>query len=192
MYKKQMILQRIVSYLLLGAAALVFVYSLGLVTDLYDSKFSFYAQDIESPMVAGTEVYYLMQEFNQQLTGVGIALILVAVSQFVFQTHNRRRYYIANYITVCANTVAGIAASVWALDNIFKYKALFLQVDFETLKTYAEMFGFPYIESTFWFDASKVVFGILLVGVALNVISMIWKVALMSAEKRLIKQGKED
>ena len=39
MYKKQMTLQRITSYLLLAAAALVFVYSLGFMTDLYDSLY---------------------------------------------------------------------------------------------------------------------------------------------------------
>lgn len=190
MYKKQMILQRIVSYLVLGAAALVFLYSLGLMTDLFDSKFNFYAEDIENPMVAGTEIYYLMQDFNQQLTKVGIGLILLALTLFVFQNQNRRRYYIANYITVGLNTVAGILASVWALGNIFDYKEMYLQVDFETLKFFSEMLQFTYIESTFWFDASTVVFGILLFSVVLNVINLIWKVCLMSAEKKLVADGK--
>lgn len=190
MYKKQMILQRIVSYLVLGAAALVFVYSLGLMTDLFDSKFNFYAENIESPMVAGTEIYYLMQDFNQQLTKVGIGLILLALSLFVFQNQNRRRYYIANYITVGLNTVAGILASVWALGNIFDYKELYLQVDFESLKFFADMLQFTYIESTFWFDISKVVFGILLFSVVMNIINLIWKVCLMRAEKKLIADGK--
>ena len=63
MYKKQMILQRIVCYVMLIAAALVFVYSLGIMTDMYDSKFAYYAEDIENPMVAGTEIYYIMQDF---------------------------------------------------------------------------------------------------------------------------------
>lgn len=190
MYKKQMILQRIVSYLVLGAAALVFLYSLGLMTDLFDSKFNFYAEDIENPMVAGTEIYYLMQDFNQQLTKAGIGLILLALTLFVFQNQNRRRYYIANYITVGVNTVAGVLASVWALSNIFDYKEMYLQVDFETLKFFSEMLQFTYIESTFWFDASTVVFGILLFSVVLNVINLIWKVCLMSAEKKLVADGK--
>ena len=191
MYKKQMILQRIVSYLVLGAAALVFVYSLGLMKDLFDSKFNFYAEDIENPMVAGTEIYYLMQDFNQQLTKVGIGLILLALTLFVFQNQNRRRYYIANYITVGLNTVAGILASVWALGNIFDYKEMYLQIDFETMKFFAEMLQFTYIESTFWFDASKIVFGILLFSVVMNVINLIWKVCLMRAEKKLVAEGKE-
>ncbi len=191
MYKKQMILQRIVSYLVLGAAALVFVYSLGLMTDLFDSKFNFYAENIEDPMVAGTQIYYIMQDFNQQLTKVGIGLILCALSLFVFQNQNRRRYYIANYITVGLNTVAGIAAAVWGLSNIFDYKTQYLQVDFESLQFFSEMLGFQFIQSTFWFDASAVVFGVLLFSVVMNLINLIWKVSLMGAEKKLIAQGKE-
>lgn len=191
MYKKQMILQRIVSYLVLGAAALVFVYSLGLMTDLFDSKFNFYAENIESPMVAGTEIYYLMQGFNQQLTKAGIGLILLALTLFVFQNQNRRRYYIANYITVGVNTVAGILVSVWALSNIFDYRTQYLAIDFESLKFFSDMLGFTYIESTFWFDASVVVFGVLLFSVVMNLINLVWKVSLMKAEKKLIAEGKE-
>ena len=186
-----MILQRIVCFLLLGAAARVFIYSLGLVTDMYDNQFSFYAQNIKRPMVAGTEVYYNIQGFNQSLTGAGLVLILCALAQFVTQNHARRKYYIANYISVGINTVANIAVSVWALSNIFKYKAQYLQINFEELKEYAEMFGFGYTDSLFWFDVCPYVFGFLLVIAALNVINLIWKVSLMSAEKKLLAAGKE-
>lgn len=191
MYKKQMILQRVVCYLNLIAAALVFVYSLGLVTDLYDNKLDYYAENLEKPMLAGTEVYYYIQEFNQNFTVVGIILILLAASQFLFRNHIRRKYYIANYITVCANAIAGVTASVWALNNIFTYRAQYLLIDFEELKKLADMFGFSYTESTFWFDVSSYVFGFLLLITALNVFNMIWKIVLMKAEKKLIEAGKE-
>lgn len=191
MYKKQMILQRIVCYAFLIAAALVFVYSLGIMTDMYDSKFAYYAENIESPMVAGTEIYYVMQDFNKSLTSVGIVLILLAVTQFLFQNHTRRKYYIANYITVGVNTIAAVVASVWAFNNIFTYREQFLQVDFEALKKRAEMMEFYYTESTFWFDISIVVFGLLLVVAVVNVANLILKVVLMNAEKQLIEKGKE-
>ena len=64
MYKKQMTLQRIVCYALLIAAALVFVYSLGLVTDLYDSLFN-YADATKKKYVEGAEIYYNIQPFNK-------------------------------------------------------------------------------------------------------------------------------
>lgn len=198
MYKKQMILQRVVCYFLLAAAALVFAYSLGIMTDLYDMKFDYYAQDyynpnIENPTatVSGTEIYYEMQEFNRTFTKVSIVLILLALTQFVFQNHTRRKYYIANYITVIANTVAGFFAALWAIDNIFKYKEQFMGIDFEALKMWADLFNFYYTESTFWFDISKVVFSIFLVAVVINVINLVWKIMLMKAEKELLSAGKE-
>ena len=191
MYKKQMILQRIVCYVMLIAAALVFVYSLGIMTDMYDSKFAYYAEDIENPMVAGTEIYYIMQDFNKSLTTAGIALILLAVSQFLFQNHNRRKYYIANYITVGVNTIAVVGASVWALNNIFTYREMYLQVDFVKLAERAELMKFYWTDSTFWFDISKGVFGILLAATVLNVINLIFKIVVMNAEKKLIAEGKE-
>lgn len=190
MYKKQMILQRIVCYALLVAGALVFVYSLGIMTDMYGSEFAYYAENIEKPKVAGTEIYYYMQDFNKQLTTVGIVLILLAVSQFLFQNHNRRRYYIANYITVGVNTVAAVTASVWALSNIFTYRAQYLLVDFEEMAKRAEILKFNYTDSTFWFDISIVIFGFLLLATLVNIINLILKVVLMKAEKQLIEEGK--
>ena len=197
MYKKQMILQRIVCYVVLIAAALVFVYSLGLVTDLYDNDFSehasdyyIYGDDPSTLKIKGTEIYYDIQEFNRNLTAVGVGLILLAASQFVFQNHSRRKYYIANYITVIVNTVAGIYASMWALGNIFQYKEQFLGIDFETLEMFSTLFEFYYTESTFWFDISKVVFVVFLVAVAVNVLNLIWKIVLMRAEKKLLSAGK--
>ena len=116
---------------------------------------------------------------------------MLAASQFLFQNHARRKYYIANYITVVANTVATVAASVWALDEIFTYREQFLQVDFAAMKERAELMNFPYTESTFWFDVSVYVFGFLLIVTALNVINLIFKIVVMNAEKKLIEAGKE-
>ncbi len=202
MYKKQMILQRIVCLIVLMAAALVFVYSLGLLTDMYEMKFDYHAERyykngmtedaLSKVKVAGTEIYYDMQVFNRELTMSGIVLILLAVSQFVFQNQNRRKYYIANYITVGANTVGAIYYSYWGLSNILSYKERYLKIDFaELYKLNVERYGFYYTESTFWFDAGKFVFGFLLVATAINVFNMAWKICLMKNEKKLAQTGKE-
>ena len=95
-----MTLQRIVCYALLIAAVMVFVYSLGMVTDLYEALFNYADVSSKRKYVQGAEIYYNIQPFNKQLTGVSIALILSAVSLFVFNTHKRRKYYIGNYVTV--------------------------------------------------------------------------------------------
>lgn len=192
MYKKQMTLQRITSYILLVAAVLVFVYSLGIMTDLYDSLYlvSSY-KETHRNYVEGSYVYRNMQPFNKQLTTAGIALIISAVALFVFRSNDRRKYYIANYITIGVNAVANVAVSIWALINVFEYKAQFLLVDFEKLAKMAETFKIKYTESTFWFDASVVVFGFVFLATALSIVNLVWKIILMRAEKKLIEEGKE-
>ena len=201
MYKKQMILQRIVCFIVLIAAALVFIYSLGLVTDMYEMKFDYHAERyykngmteeaLSKVKVPGTEIFYDIQQFNRELTGAGIVLILLAVSQYIFQNQNRRKYYIANYITVGANAVGAIYYSWWGLSNILSYKARYMNIDFAELQKLNDRYNFTYTESTFWFDAGKVVFGILLAAMVLNLLNMVWKICLMSAEKKLVQAGKE-
>lgn len=191
MYKKQMILQRIVCYALLVAAALVFLYSLGLMTDMYDNNFHLLSDPKSGYDIEGTEIYLNMQDFNKSLTSVGIALILLTLSQFVTQTHKRRKYYIANYITVGATAVANIAASVWALSEVFSYKAEYLLVDFESVAMWAGILGKEYTESTFWFDAAAPVFAILLAVTALSLLNLAFKIMVMKSERDLLNLNKE-
>lgn len=192
MYKKQMTLQRITSYILLAAAVLVFVYSLGIMTNLHDTLalVSTYAESSRN-YVKGATIFLEMQPFNRELTTAGIILILSAVALFVFRSNDRRRYYIANYITIGINAVANIAVSIWALINVFAYKAQYLQIDFEKLKTVAEKYDVLYNKSTFWFDASIAVFGFVFLATALSIANLVFKVILMRAEKKLIEEGKE-
>ena len=53
------------------------------------------------------------------------------------------------------------------------------------------MWDSPYIDSTFWFDAHYVIFGLLTLVALLLVGNYIWKMCLMRAEKRLIEEGKK-
>lgn len=188
MYKKQMLFQRIICYALLFAAVLVFVYSLGIMTDLYDALY-LHSEDPENPAVQGAEVYIYMQPFNRQLTAAGIALILSAVALFVTNTHKRRKYYIGNYVTVGINAVLTVVTSVWALINVAEYKEAFLKVDFEALKAESLKFKRLYTESTFWFDISVPVFAILLLVTALSIGNLVFKILLMRGEKKLLEQS---
>lgn len=192
MYKKQMTLQRITSFILLAAAVLVFVYSLGIMTNLHDTLalVSTYAESSRN-YVKGATIFLEMQPFNRELTTAGIILILSAVALFVFRSNDRRRYYIANYITIGINAVANVAVSIWALISVFAYKAQYLQIDFEKLKTVAEKYDVLYNKSTFWFDASIAVFGFVFLATALSIANLVFKVILMRAEKKLIEEGKE-
>lgn len=192
MYKKQMTFQRIVCFALLIGAALVFVYSLGIMTDLYDALYSTIrsANNLDRTTVTGSRVYYDMQGFNKMFTVVSIGMILVTLTLFITNTHSRRRYYIGNIISTFLVAGCNVAASIWAISQIMVYKAQFLKIDFEALKKHAESRKTLYTESTFWFDASYVVFGILLVLTVLLIINLVMKFTLMKAEKNLIGKGK--
>lgn len=194
MYKKQMTFQRIVCFALLISAALVFIYSLGLMTDLYDALYSTMrsGSNPDRTTVPGSRIYYDMQEFNRTFTNVSIIMILVTLTLFITNTHSRRRYYIGNFIATALVLIYNVGASIWAISQLMAYKATFLQIDFEALKAHAESRKTLYTESTFWFDASFVVFGILLVLSVLLVANLILKVTLMKEEKRLIGTAGKD
>ena len=198
MYKKQMLLQKIVCMMMLIASALVFVSSLGLSTDLYDalSKTILYPDyDLNYTSVPGSRVYYDMFGFNKAFTKVGIGLILISLILFITQTHCRRKYYIGNYIATFICSASAIAASVWCIPQIIKYKNQFRNnVDFEALKAFSKDWGTLYIgpDDTFWFDICFVVFGFLLFTVLLLVVNCFFKVMVMKAEQRAIGSRKED
>ena len=193
MYKKQMVFQRIVCMAVLVASALVFIYSLGLLTDLYDSLYSTIRDpaNLEMTSVEGSRIFYDMQSFNSELTKVGIGLILVSLVLFLMNTHSRRKYYIGNFIAVALSVVCNVAVTVWAVMQISAYRAKFLQMDFEALKAHAEKRKTLYTESTFWFDAGYIVFGILMIATVLLVVNLILKLNVMKDEKRLIGSRKE-
>ena len=188
MYKKQMILQRIVCYALLIAAVLVFIYSLGIVTDLYDSLFP-YADSSKRKFVTGADIYYNIQPFNKQFTVAGIALILSAVSIFVFNTHKRRKYYVGNYIAIGLNSALTIGVSVWGILNVVKYKKMYYEIDFEALERWQELLKKPCDISPFWFNVGFYVFGIAISAAVLGVLNLVFKVLVMRSERMLLEGG---
>lgn len=194
MYKKQLTWQKILCFAALAACGILFLYSLGLSTDLFDGLF--YALPEEAKLatakvnVPGAEVYYQIQPFNRQLLNNSILLLLVGCLLFMTNTHSRRRYYISNAVSTFGFAGAGIGLSIWTHMNIADFKAKFLAIDFTAYAKYATRRKKAYIDSTFWFDAHYVVIAILLVVCAALVINYFWKLSLMKAEKRLINEGK--
>ena len=189
MYKKQMTLQRYLCLAALIISAVVFIYSLGIMTDLYDSLYGTYRRG--KTTISGAEVYMDMQGFNKLFLRGSIGLILLSVLLFVTSTHSRRRYYVGNYAAVGLFSAASIAFTVWAHGQIEAFKAQFLTIDFAKLLTHATSRKTLYTESTFWFDIHYLVFGLLLVGVVLLILNAVWKSKLMKDEQALIAQGKE-
>ncbi len=196
MYKKQMLFQKIACMLALIAAALVFVYSLGMSTDLYDAlarTILYPDYDLEQTSVAGSRVYYDMFSFNRTFTRVSIGLILVTLVLFITNTNVRRKYYIGNYVSAGLFSVAALGVTIWSVPQIMDYKSKFQNnVDFEALKAFSKDWGTLYIgpNDTFWFDISFAVFGFLIFTVVLLVLNVILKILVMKAEQNAIGKGR--
>ncbi|MBQ9541808.1 hypothetical protein [Ruminococcus sp.] len=196
MYKKQMLFQKIACMLALIAAALVFVYSLGMSTDLYDAlarTILYPDYDLDQTSVAGSRVYYDMFSFNQTFTRVSIGLILVTLVLFITNTNVRRKYYIGNYVSAGLFAVAALGVTIWSVPQIMDYKSKFQNnVDFEALKAFSKDWGTLYIgpNDTFWFDISFAVFGFLIFTVVLLVLNVILKILVMKAEQNAIGKGR--
>ena len=127
MYKKQMTLQKIVCLLVILASALVFIYSLGIMTDLYDALYRTMRDpnNLAKTSVEGSRIYYDMQDFNNGLLKAGIGLILGSCQLFLTNTHTRRKYYIGNYCAITANVAANVGIAIWAHSQIEAFKAQF-------------------------------------------------------------------
>ncbi len=196
MYKKQLKFQKIVCMFCLIAVVIAFVYSLGMMTDLYDALY-FTMRNPDKPdntKVPGSRIFYDMQPFNKEFVNVNILLILVACVLFLTNTNVRRKYYIGNYVAIGAYSVATLAASFWAHDYIAFYTQHFRDtVDFAALKEYSETMGTLYLgpEDTLLLDLHYAVGAVCILAVVLLIVNMIWKIKLMREEDKLIQAGKE-
>lgn len=205
MYKKQLKAQKIVCLVALIVTVVLFLYALGIMTDLYDTLYGALrikvTEDANSPTgysvtaaersVPGALVYYNMQEFNKVFVKYSIAYIVIAALIFVTNTSTRRKYYITNYISIGLFTAASIYIPIFAHSYIEVFKQQWLSVDFEALKSFSETYKSAYTESTLWFDLHYVVFALMIIAALLLVACCVWKVLLMKDEKKLLEEGKK-
>ncbi len=196
MYKKQLTFQKFVCFLCIVAVAVAFVYSLGIMTDLYDALY-FTMRNPDKPdntQVPGSRIFFDMQEFNKQYVNYNIVLILLGCVLFLTNTHTRRRYYVGNVVAVAA--FAGATGYVtWWSDYIIQHftHQFKTTVDFEALKQYSDLMGTLYLgpDDTFMLDLHYFVDGLCILAIVLLVANLIWKFLLMRSEKKLIEAGKE-
>ena len=133
MYKKQMRFQKIACLICIIAAAVAFIYALGISTDLYDSLYNTMTNknDPHKTKVEGSWIYYDMQDFNRTFVSVSIVLILLACLLFIMNNHTRRKYYITNYISTAAYSLGTLAVTGWYLSNVVAFRTQYLTtVDF--------------------------------------------------------------
>ena len=187
-----MTFQRVICLLSIIASAVVFLYSLGLMTDLFDMLYNMIPDpsDPDTVKVAGAMIYYDMQDFNRLFLRLSIALILCSCVLFITNTHRRRKYYIGNYLATALAAAANIGVAIWASSGIAAFKARYLgEVDFAQLERRLSRAG-TFTDSTFWFDARYFVFALALAVSLLLILNALWKIKLMKEEKGLIEAGK--
>ncbi len=191
MYKKQVKIQKLLCVMAIIVSAAVFIYSLGIITDIYDTLYSTMRNpnDLTKTSVAGSFLYYEMQGFNQSFMLYGLAMILLSVGLFLTNTHTRRKYYIGNYVSVGLWSVAAVGGAVWSHFQIEAIKAKWLQIDFEALQKHAQTFKSLYTESTFWLDLHYLICALLLLVTVLMVCNLVWKQKLMREETALLAKG---
>ena len=92
MYKKQMTVQKILCLVAIIVSGIFFLYSLGIMTDLYDSLYTTMRNpnNINQTSVPGSQIYYYLQEFNRMLLMCSSGLIMLAALLYLTNTHIRR------------------------------------------------------------------------------------------------------
>lgn len=212
MYKKQMTVQKVICLLSIIASVVLFIYALGLSTDVYDYlkapvttaraeealkhlktvQPEKYAEVESGTDFIGIGIYEEMDAFNKELLLVSIGSILLALLLYISNTASRRKYYIGNYAAVGLNVAFNVWAAAWMHANVAALKAQYLTLDFDAIKwIYQEKLRTDFAMSTFWFDAHYFVLALSLVVAVLLILNVIWKMNLMKAEKSLIEAGKE-
>jgi len=204
MYKKQMTVQKVICLLSVIASVVMFVYSLGLMTDVYgdlkyplnDSRIEQARKEFYPDVAKGTDfigigIYEALDAFNRDLLMVAIGLILLSVLLYITNTASRRKYYIGNYFAVGVNAAANVAASVWVHTQVQAFRAQYVAMDLRAIEwIYNEKLKSAYAQSTFWFDAHYVVIALSILASVLLILNVIWKIQLMKEEKKLIDEGK--
>ena len=194
MYKKQLAFQKIVCLIAIIAAAVTFVYSLGMITDIYDSLYSTMRNpnDLTDTKVPGSIIYYDMQPFNKAYVGAAIALILVACTLYLTNTHVRRKYYVGNLVSTLLYSGATLGVAIWSHIQINAFAHQYMTtIDFEALEKFSKTWKTPYLDSTFLLDLHYVVLGLSILSVVLLIGNYVWKCVMMNAEKKLLNSGKE-
>lgn len=183
----QMKVQKILCFLMIVTAAVSFVFSLGLLTDIYQLYFV-----ADWGFGPDPDLYTVMQPFNSLLVKLIIVMIAISTILFITRTNSRHHYYITNYISTSLISAYGIASSIYCIKQIQIYKTKFLtETDFENWKMLSELFpdGIKYTESTFWLDINMFFLSMIIIVSVLLILNLIWKAILTKQEKNLLKRN---
>ncbi len=191
MYKKQITFQKIVCFAALAVGALFFIYSLGIMTDLFDTLYSMIPNpnNLDSAKVDGARIYYDMQPFNRTLLRASLGMIILSCVLFLTNTQSRRKYYIGNLVATAVNVVAEAAMAVWCHLQVTAFRTQYLTtVDFVELEKRLSRRG-TYTDSTFWFDIHYLFCALAILAAVLLIVNYVWKKKLMQGEQDLLRSS---
>lgn len=210
MFKTQMKFQKILCLAALIMAAVMFVYALGFITDWHDLLY--FTLDIDEGIdytdVEGTQFYWEMQTyvtyekvdgqtvehkhvgFLGHLLTCSIVGLLLAVSMIVTRNNVRRKYYVSNFVTTILYSAYNVFFAVWTMVQVTVYKAKFLQIDFETLEVFCELWKVEFNPTTRCCDWGYVLGVLLILFSLVAAFNLIWKVTLTRRENKLLTQNK--
>lgn len=196
--------QRILAFITLIIAAIVFVYALGFFTgNLSDLNYYSARKQMGQDIVGADNFVTTAQNFDQSLYIFGIVYIVIICLLFISASTTRRKYYITNYIAVGIVIATSLAMAIYLIVMSATCLDLFRNdIDWAALKEYATALtaegtqlhpGAP--------DVSKntAMFGIgfaLAIIVLLNAVALagnlVWKIMLMRGEKALLAAQPKD
>lgn len=189
MFKSQMKFQKILSLVLLIFAAVCFVFSIGITTDLYSL---YLCGGVDSSFASSAQIFKDIQTYNSTAVILSIVLIVVCLLPFIFATNRRRLYYLDNYITIGVQAGFFVFYAIYIMINSIIYKARFLsEVDFVKYKALCEELSLKYSESTFFFDAGIVLSVLCLIAAGLVAFNLVWKIRIMKEEKKILTLGEQ-
>jgi len=186
MFKIQMKFQKILPIIVLFFGALFFIYSIGLMTDLYPLVLAKVYGG-----VTGVEFFDEVQPYNKELVKYSIITLVAMLIPFVFATNTRRKYYIDNYISSAIEVGVLIFSSIFLINKTHYYRTRFITVvDIEAYIAKCEKKGWRFSGTTIWFDLGYLIATLLLLAVVLIILNYVWKAILVSKENKMLK-GKE-
>ena len=183
MFKPQMKFQKLLFTTLLIMSGVVFVYSLGIMTDMYGL---YQTQALGG--IPGSQIFYDMQDYNHNMVLISIALIIISCLPYVFASNTRRKYYTGNVVATFVQAAALLGTAAYMIINILKYRTQFLTtVDFEYYKTVSEAMDFMYSDSTAYFTIGIIIALLLIAGAGALVYNLNWKNKLVKQEDAILR-----
>lgn len=195
--KTQIKFQKILAYVSLVVAALVFVYSLIFLSGNLSSLMRYIGKNWDGKYnYNGADGFLLpAQAFVGTLVTLSIVNICITVLLFISASNKRRNYYITNYVAIGIVIAMSVVVALFGIIYLSVLMAKFYAIDWAELQAFIGELKSD--NATFWevskspamFIVGYFVFFIVLANAAAWGYNLIWKIKLMKGEKALLENG---